>query len=62
MDERRQIRLPYGDLFKALVEPVDKMLNFEKIEANFGQEMKEKFTGIPKGSAVLRFPSSNGEI
>lgn len=40
MDERRQIKLPNGDFFKALVEPIDKMLNFVKIETNFGLEIK----------------------
>ena len=62
MDERRQIRLADGEVFKALVEPADKMLNFEKIEAKFGLEAKRQFTQIPKGSAVLRFPSANGEM
>ena len=32
MNESRQIRLEDGALFKALIEPADKMLNFEKIE------------------------------
>lgn len=62
MDERRQIKLQNGDFFRALVEPVDKMLNFEKIEAQFGAPMRRCFTEIPKGSAVLRFPSANGEM
>ena len=62
MDERRQIRLPDGDFFRALVEPTDNMLNFEKVEAKFGPEVRAKFTDIPKGSAVLRFPSANGEM
>ena len=62
MDERRQIRLPNGDFFRALVEPTDNMLNFEKIEAKFGVEVRAKFTDIPRGSAVLRFPSANGEM
>ena len=62
MDERRQIRLPDGDFFRALVEPTDNMLNFEKVEAKFGPDVRAKFTDIPKGSAVLRFPSANGEM
>lgn len=62
MDDRRQIKLPNGDFFRELVEPADKMLNFEKVEAKFGAEVRAKFTSIPKGSAVLRFPSANGEM
>ena len=38
------------------------MLSFQKIDDLFGQVMKEKFSEIAKGSAVLRFPASNGEM
>jgi len=38
------------------------MLNFEKIQSLFGADVKEKFTTIPKGSAVLKFPSFSGEM
>lgn len=51
-----------GKLFTALNATADKMLNFDKIQGMFGIEVKEKFTLIPKGSAVLKFPSFTGEI
>jgi len=34
------------------------MLKFEEIQTLFGVEIKEKFTKMSKGSAVLRFPST----
>lgn len=46
MDERRQIYLPSGDFFKALCEPTDKSLSFQKIEAKFGEDISKKFTTI----------------
>lgn len=38
------------------------MLSYAKIEELFGKEVKEKFTEIPKGSAIMRFPSASGEL
>ena len=62
MDDRRQIHFKDGAFFSALNSPADKMLSFQKIETLFGESTKEKFTSIERGSAVLRFPSANGEI
>ena len=61
MDERRQVHFTDGKFFKALNAPTDKMLNYVKIEQEFGASVSEKFSEMQKGSAVIRFPSANGE-
>lgn len=47
-----------GEFFTAITKPHDNMLKFTEIEKNFGEEIGRKFSKLPKGSAVVRFPST----
>ena len=62
MSFKRQILFEDGEIYQALTKPHDHMLKFEEIQSLFGIEISEKFTKMSKGSAVLRFPSTQGEM
>jgi len=62
MSFKRQILFEDGEIYSALTKPHDHMLKFEEIQSLFGIEISEKFTKMSKGSAVLRFPSTQGEM
>lgn len=58
MSFKRQIMFEDGEFFTAITKPHDNMLKFTEIEKNFGEEIGRKFSKLPKGSAVVRFPST----
>jgi hypothetical protein len=62
MTFKRQILFEDGEFYTAITKPHDHMLKFEEISSLFGVEIREKFRNLSKGSAVLRFPSAQGEM
>jgi hypothetical protein len=56
MNDKRQIYLENGALFKGLCEADERTLTFDRIWEKYGKDMR-----MEVGSAVLRMPSVQGE-